>query len=29
MPEVRPYGTGAAETVFLVQRPAAEVWILY
>lgn len=29
MPEVRPYGTGAAETVFLVRRPAAEVWILY
>lgn len=29
MPEVRPYGTGAAETVFLVWRPATEVWILY
>lgn len=29
MPEVRPYGTGAAETVLLVRRPAAEVWILY
>lgn len=29
MQEVRPYGAGAAETVFLVRRPAAEVWILY
>ena len=29
MPEVRPYGTGAAETVLLVRCPAAEVRILY
>ena len=29
MPKVWPYGTGAAETVLLVRRPAAKVWILY